>query len=334
MQNLLDDCIVGHEKQRLLLRQLLLADKFPHALLLSGKPGIGKRLIALEISKTILTRSLTENDSLGKEKALKLIRHGEHPDLYFLLPRENRKTIGIEEIRELQERLSLTPYYRTGACIIIEDAEKMSIQASNCLLKTLEEPIENRYFLLISSSPHLIPPTIISRTQKMLLGTLTRREVESIINKFTNNISALGDINDLLSILDGSMELLSLSPINRFQSTTPKEEEIEKALNRAKMIHDLSVKFSHLYEHLGDTKRFISEATHVITNLEKESDFSNFQILLALTTYLRSSLKKGSIRSNRLNIADHLIALAKSWEEIKSRNLNLNLQLNNNIINH
>jgi DNA polymerase III delta prime subunit len=323
--------IIGHTKQRTLLNRLLQNDRLPHALLICGKAGIGKRLVALELAEKILTRSLDQLNDSQLDKTLKLIRQGEHPDLHFLIPQENKKSIGVEEIRLLQERLSLTPYYRTGACIIIEDAETMSIQAANCLLKTLEEPIENRFFILISSSPHLIPPTIVSRSQKLLLGSLNKEEVQEILTKIIGS-SSMGDLNDLLLILDGSLELLNISPTNRFHSVHSYQEEgIKKAILKAKEIHEISVRFSHLYESIDNQKRFISESTHLFSTLEKENNYTNQQIVFALMSYYRNSIDRKD-RSTKLRVAEDILNAAKTWDETKKRNLNLTLQLGHTIL--
>jgi len=325
--------IIGHQTQRNLLKILLKEDRLPHAILLCGNAGIGKRLIALEIAEEVLTRSLTSEDIISKEKALDLITAGEHPDLYFLSPKENKKSIGVEDVRDLQERLALTPYYRTGACIIIEDAEKMSIQASNCLLKTLEEPAENRYFILISSCPHLLPPTVLSRSQKLLLGTLKPNEILEILNALSENSISEQDSKNIADILNGSLELLSLSPSNRLSRTDHlKKEKFTLALEKAREIHELSLRFSNIYKNITDSKRFISEITHILSLLEKDDNFTNSQIIIALNAFFLSALRSNADQAVRLNIADKLLSVSKKWEEIKSRNLNLGIQITDSLL--
>ncbi len=325
--------ILGHHSQRQFLSLLLSEDRLPHALLFCGIPGVGKRLLALELAEKILTRSLDDDSLISKDAGINLIHKGDHPDLYFLTTKQNKKSIGVEEVRDLQERLALTPYYRTGACIIIEDAEKLSIQASNSLLKTLEEPIANRYFILISSCPHLLPPTILSRSQKILVGSLKPQEILDILNQLSGvNINS-ETLQDILPILNGSLELLSLETTERHtRMNTPNQENIEKALVRAGEMKELIRRFSNIYDQFDNSKRFISEISHLLSSLEKNNNISNNQIIFALNTSLLSKVKNEKERSKRLALADTILELSKKWDEVKSRNLNINLQLTSAIL--
>ena len=88
-------------------------------------------------------------------------------DVLYIVPEENKKDISIEQIRRARKHLSLSSYNSLYKFVILDKAETMNLNASNALLKTLEEPSENTILILISSKPDFLPQTIISRLQEI-----------------------------------------------------------------------------------------------------------------------------------------------------------------------
>ena len=91
------------------------------------------------------------------------LKDGFHPDFLMIDVEENKKNITIEQIRKVKEFSFITPQLSNNKVILINNAELMSVEASNSILKILEEPIHNRYILLICSNKNRLLPTIISR---------------------------------------------------------------------------------------------------------------------------------------------------------------------------
>lgn len=152
--------IVGHHENINRLRMLLHSERMPHALLFTGPAGIGKMKVANTLSAAALCSS-AEQTPCGVCQSCRSIASNSHPDL--LTVRTDGTTIKIEQIRQLQSELAFAPYLENRRVCIIEDAERMTAQAANSILKTLEEPQGSILFILISASRQLLLETIISR---------------------------------------------------------------------------------------------------------------------------------------------------------------------------
>lgn len=133
----------------------------PHAVLLSGSPGVGKRSLAAWIIRDRL--ALIPATSLPMFPA----ELPEHPDLYWLRPLGDKRTISIDQIRELVADLNLTSHGRRGKIAVIEPADTMTPNAANSLLKTLEEPPGDALILLIADRAGRLPATVLSRCQRL-----------------------------------------------------------------------------------------------------------------------------------------------------------------------
>ena len=141
--------------------------RIPHALLLRGPAGVGKRHFARRLASALLCQSPSRHDACGQCRACHLSFAGLHPDLHLIEPPEDRKLIGIDAIRELIERVALTASGGILKAIVIAPAEAMTRPAANTLLKTLEEPPGDTVFMLVSDRSSLLPATIRSRCQAL-----------------------------------------------------------------------------------------------------------------------------------------------------------------------
>jgi DNA polymerase-3 subunit delta' len=140
-----------------------------HAWLISGPAGVGKVNLALVLARRLLGDD-SEQTALGAEEALAAMaaRHepiDRHPDLHWLYPLEDKKTIGIDQVRDIIELFTLTAQRGGAKVVLIEPAEALTREAANALLKTLEEPTPRSYLFLLSHQPGRLPATIRSRCQ-------------------------------------------------------------------------------------------------------------------------------------------------------------------------
>lgn len=158
------------------------ADRLGSAWLISGPPGIGKLNLALALAARLLGVADEHPPALGPADASAAMRErrvpaDHHPDLHLVFPEPEKRTIGIEQIRELSEALSMKGFRGGAKAAVIEPAEAMTLAAANALLKTLEEPAAQTFLLLVTHQPHRLLPTIRSRCQTLAVAPPSEREV-------------------------------------------------------------------------------------------------------------------------------------------------------------
>jgi len=133
----------------------------PHAVMLTGPVGVGKRAAA-----TWMAMQRLRPARAGAMPAFP-VEHFEHADLRWISPLEDKSAIGIEQIRELVADISLTSYEGHGKVAVIEPAHLMTTNAANSLLKTLEEPPGDALLILVADKSGSLPATIFSRCQRI-----------------------------------------------------------------------------------------------------------------------------------------------------------------------
>ena len=136
-----------------------------HALLLVGQEGVGKRLLLRELSQFLLCNK-QQQGPCGECGSCHLFHAGTHPDLLMVEPEEKGKQIKIEQVRKVTEFVNTTAQRGQSKVVLLGPAEAMNINASNALLKSLEEPSGNVTLLLYSHQPSGLLATIKSRCQQ------------------------------------------------------------------------------------------------------------------------------------------------------------------------
>lgn len=177
--------IYGHEQIKSDLQKLLNEQKLPHALLFSGSEGIGKLMVAKTLAKSLLCQQEIKTAiSCNTCESCKLFDEVNHPDFYYLEPDIRvKKVLKIEQIRQMQANIALAPYLSDKRVVIINDAQYLNDAAANSLLKTLEEPVGEVFFILISSNKDMLLPTILSRCTKIHFAPLDCSVVERILSE-------------------------------------------------------------------------------------------------------------------------------------------------------
>ena len=148
------------------------AKRLGHAWLLAGPGGIGKINLALVFADRLLSGrtggappEVLAPSAAGAAMAARHTPQDRHADLHWLFCEGTRKSIGIQQVRNVTEALERSSYHGGAKVVIVEVAEALTIAASNALLKTLEEPTQETYLLLVSHQPGRIASTIRSRCQ-------------------------------------------------------------------------------------------------------------------------------------------------------------------------
>ncbi|MEN7341872.1 MAG: hypothetical protein AAAFM81_02980 [Pseudomonadota bacterium] len=144
-------------------------DTLPHALMIAGRRGLGKRAFAFELAATLLDVPLTTSEGQPNEQWIVA------PDFYWLKPIEGKRQISIEQVRSLTEQLSLSAH-ASRKVAIVDAANQMTLAAANALLKTLEEPQGNAALVLLADDLSRIPATIMSRCVKLRVALPKRSE--------------------------------------------------------------------------------------------------------------------------------------------------------------
>ena len=232
--------VQGHEQIKNDLRQLLAEKRLPHALLFTGIEGIGKNLTAKVLAKVLLCS--------GEEKpcnicpSCRAFDAKNHPDFYYLEPEGKANNIKIEQIRQMQSQIALSPYLADKRVVIINDAETMNEAAENSLLKTLEEPTGDVVFILVTANKDLLLPTILSRCMKLYFAPLSEDEIKIILkSKYAVNEDKATVIAKLSG---GSMKrAISFLDDDNFNLCQNAMDFLSKDLN-AKDIWQISDEFS------------------------------------------------------------------------------------------
>jgi DNA polymerase-3 subunit delta' len=170
--------IFGHQQAKKQLAQAIESSRIAHAYLFTGPDGIGKKKTAIAFAKAINCHSGQGEDNCA---SCRKIEKDNHPDVDII--RADGQFIKIERIRELIEELTYKPYEGKKKVAIFDEAEKLTLQAMNTLLKTLEEPPGETLLILISSHPQVLLPTVRSRCQEVYFHPLSETDLQELIIK-------------------------------------------------------------------------------------------------------------------------------------------------------
>jgi DNA polymerase-3 subunit delta' len=180
--------VIGHDKIVSLLQRSLEKGTLAHAYLLVGPPHVGKMTLALNIAQALNCES--DEPPCGECASCQKIASDKHADVRIVSLTSNGNSekarpqteISIDQVREVQRSASLPPFEGKYKVFIIDEAEFMSNEAANCLLKTLEEPVDNVAFVLLTTNEELLPLTVISRCQRLELPPLTTTQIETALS--------------------------------------------------------------------------------------------------------------------------------------------------------
>ena len=163
--------ILGHEQIKDHFRNAVQTGKVSHAYILSGEAGMGRKSLANAFALNLLCEKGLP-DPCMQCHACKQVLAGSHPDLIYVT-HEKPASIGVDDIREqINDTILVRPYSSYYKIYIVDEAEKMTVQAQNALLKTIEEPPSYAVILLLTTNPDAFLPTILSRCVQLKLKPL------------------------------------------------------------------------------------------------------------------------------------------------------------------
>jgi len=200
-------------------------ERLPHALLLYGRPGLGKHAFALQLAQALLCAAPRDGIGCGHCHGCRLFAAGTHPDLALIGLVEDAKSVTIDQIRALGDFLSLRPHTATRKVVVISPAEAMNLNAANALLKLLEEPPLGSILLLVSSHPARLPATIRSRCSRVFFKVPAPSEGSSWLR---SHASGATKPENLLALAGGAPLLANAMAQGGF------------AENRAQLLQDVT----------------------------------------------------------------------------------------------
>lgn len=177
--------LIGHRQTIDRLMGAIARGSLPPTLLYAGPQGIGKWLVAMATAQAVNcldADARLAGDACGTCRSCERITRGVHVDVLTVAP-DDKASIKIDVIREVLARTSYRPYEGRRRVVLIRDADTLELSAQNALLKSLEEPPDATMFVLVTSVPGALLPTVRSRTMRVRFGPLTADEVALVLQR-------------------------------------------------------------------------------------------------------------------------------------------------------
>ena len=190
--------IIGNNENKNILKNIIDNNNVSHSYIFSGISGIGKFLFAKEFAKAILCSS-PDNKPCNNCKSCESFENSNNPDIIII--DEQEESIKTEQIKELTNNVLEKPIQGNKKIYIINNSEKMTKEAQNSLLKTLEEPPEYVVIILVTSNENLLLNTIKSRCLKIPFTKLNNSEIQEYFNRISESINT-----NMMRAFGGSIE--------------------------------------------------------------------------------------------------------------------------------
>ena len=296
--------IIGNNIVKDSLETICKLNKIAHSYIFLGSEGNGKKLIAKEFSKKILC--LNEQTGCNSCKSCIEFETENHPDFKLIVP--DGKNIKIEQIREFQTKLYEKPVISSKKVYIIDDADLMTKEAQNCLLKTLEEPPNYIVIILIASNESKLLNTIKSRCVKIIFSNLETNELSQFLKG--ENID-----NKVLARADGSIK--KLIHIKENKELYEEIEEVFSNINKKSLID-----FFKCTEIISKNKEIVNDILNYINlifyeKINNDIDFLNKKKYTNCIQIVENTNQMLKQNGNFDMCIDYLFL--KIWEEINEK---------------
>lgn len=185
--------ILGNEMVKDHFKKAIANHKISHAYILTGEAGMGRKSIANAFAMTLLCEKGGSEPCMTCHSC-KQVMSGNHPDLIYV-KHEKPGSIGVDDVREqINDTIMIRPYSSYYKIYIVDEAEKMTVQAQNALLKTIEEPPSYAVIILITTNQEAFLPTILSRCVQMKLKPLKDFTIKSYLTQNLHILEKDADI--------------------------------------------------------------------------------------------------------------------------------------------
>lgn len=225
--------IIGHQDVVSHMQNAIRTGKISHAYIIGGEKGSGKRLIATIFAMTLQCRE-GGTEPCGHCASCRKALSGNHPDIIYVT-HEKPNTISVDEIREqLVNDVDIRPYESPYKIYIVDDAVRMTPQAQNALLKTIEEPPEYAVILLLADNPEALLPTIRSRCVTLRLKPVSDEDMK---NYLMNQLH----VPDYQAEIEASFAHGNIGRAKRIAESGDFMDTVQNAVRLMKRSKDMSV---------------------------------------------------------------------------------------------
>lgn len=169
--------------------------KLPHAMLITGEQGIGKSLFAERLVKTLLCTDNKTDEACGKCQSCKTYESQSNPDFLKIDLLEDKTQITVDQIRSMNDFINYSRSFDAYKVILINQVDRLNINAANSLLKNLEEPSDNTVIILISSQFSRLIATIKSRCQRLHIASPTLAQTKEWLTQNSIDTAQLSEQN-------------------------------------------------------------------------------------------------------------------------------------------
>ena len=173
--------LFGQDDAYRLPERFFAQQNFPHALLIEGESGSGRRSLAAFVIAMLLCRG--ENAPCQNCLSCRKMKHGAHPDWMTIAPEGDKKSIGVDQIRRLRSLANLTPNEAPRRVCMIPDAELMTVEAQNALLKLMEEPPPSLVLICTVRSKEALLETLVSRMTPLRMRPLQPDDIARVLRQ-------------------------------------------------------------------------------------------------------------------------------------------------------
>src|SRR3989344_149095 len=277
------------------LYSVLESSSVPHAFLFTGPKGLGKTSTARIVAKSVNCEKNKGLEPCNKCDQCTSITNGTNVDVLEIDGASNR---GIDEIRDLREKVKLSPAGSKKKVYIIDEVHMLTTEAFNALLKTLEEPPSHVLFILCTTEPHKVPATISSRCFHIQFNKATSEELVSSFERIIKSEKVKADkeaLNLIASLSEGSFRDGS-KILEEMVLAGGKKELTKELVEKKYQISDINSEISRMIEYLAnrDTKKALDQTSKIT---DKGLDMRYF-IEQLIQTFHKFFLQKAGVGSS------------------------------------
>jgi DNA polymerase-3 subunit delta' len=284
--------LIGNEKIKRLLKRAVAEGRIGQSLIMAGPRGVGKSRFALALAQALNCERPEAGDACGVCVPCRKIAASEHLDVQAISPDGN--FIKVDQVRKIADEAEFRPFEGRRRVSIIDEADRLNLQAANSILKILEEPPETSLFVLVTSKPYALLETIRSRCQMLSFAPLAAGELEAHL---AANYKRPVDENRLLARLArGSIGRALEIDLGEYR---------EKRGQMLEMIEALTI--------TRDTVRLMSFAEQLGRKLERD-EFENHldAVLVLLSDLFRLKIGQAGDSITNVDIQARLLRIAEA----------------------